>query len=583
MDISVESLYFSDLSFSDIRDLQSYNPIYSCGFLSLNKGTDDNKQRIGLNHIGLNQKYEIHSLEDVVDKQSREIIEKPIFIKYSPLLDPLQYLLGKYDGYEDQIRTLPTIDSPPSENTFTKLTNYNNSSYVDFFFYYLTGQLLHHSGFIHGIEYYGSYLGIQDNFKINVVDDIEYLQSHPVFLERINKTYFIDPDNCNSHCLLAREGGGNSRGNKHKLKISSSLSNISIHSMVDDLSNVPNTESQIIENNQQENTIETVYERDNHSKKSSSTNTSNNSEVNYTTDGEDENHTEEDEEDDEDEQEEEDDEDEQEEEDDEDEQEEEDDLFLYIKNFPCQLICIEKCDGTLDELFTKELVDKELGTSCMFQIIMTLVMYQNKFKFTHNDLHTNNIMYKNTDITHLIYYYRNKIYKVPTYGKIFKIIDFGRSIYEVNGQTLCSDSFQKHGDGHSQYNFEPFYDPLKPKILPNMSFDLCRLGCSIYDFIIDEEDDFEELDLFQKLIYTWCLDDNGKNVLYKRSGEERYPNFKLYKMIARTVHRHIPESQLDNPLFRDFCFSPTSGKKKNKKGDNKKNKTGEKIYEIHIE
>jgi len=575
MNISVESLYFSDLSFSDIRDLQSYNPIYSCSFLSQNKNTDNNnKQSIGLNHIGLNQKYEIHSLEDVVDKQLREIVEKPIFIKYSPLLDPLQYLLGKYDGYGDQIRTLPTIDSSLSENTFTKLTNYNNSSYIDCFFYYLTGQLLHYSGFIHGIEYYGSYLGIQENFKMNVVDDIEYLQSHPLFLERMNKTYFIDPENSNSYHFSAREEGGNSRGNKHKLKISSSSSNISIHSIVDDLSNVPNKKLQVIENNAQENTIETIYERNNNSKKSSSTNTSNNSEVNYTTDGEEEDEDEEDEKD-EDEDEDEDNNEDNSEDEEDDEDNSEDDLFLYIKDFPCQLICIEKCDGTLDELFTQEMVDKDLGSSCIFQIIMTLIMYQNKFKFTHNDLHTNNIMYKNTDITHLIYHYRNKIYKVPTYGKIFKIIDFGRSIYEVNGQTFCSDSFQKHGDGHSQYNFEPFYNPLKPKILPNMSFDLCRLGCSIYDFIIDEDEDFEELDLFQKLIYTWCLDDNGKNVLYKRSGEERYPNFKLYKMIARTVHQHIPENQLDNALFRDFCLSPTLGKKKNKKR--------EKIYEIHFD
>ena len=35
--------------------------------------------------------------------------------------------------------------------------------------------------------------------------------------------------------------------------------------------------------------------------------------------------------------------------------------------------------------------------SCLFQIIMTLLTYQKMFNFTHNDLHTNNIMYKETD------------------------------------------------------------------------------------------------------------------------------------------------------------------------------------------
>jgi hypothetical protein len=53
-------------------------------------------------------------------------------------------------------------------------------------------------------------------------------------------------------------------------------------------------------------------------------------------------------------------------------------------------------------------------------------------------------------------------------------------------------------------------------------------------------------------VVGWCTDDNGKNILYKKSGEERYPNFKLYKMIARTVHAHTPEAQLSDPFFNQF-------------------------------
>jgi hypothetical protein len=95
----------------------------------------------------------------------------------------------------------------------------------------------------------------------------------------------------------------------------------------------------------------------------------------------------------------------------------------------------------------------------------------------------------------------------------------------------------------------------KPRLDPNMSFDLCRLGCSIYDFILEPEEekdnDFEP-DLLQKTIIDWVTDDNGKNILYMKNGEERYPNFKLYKMIARTVHGKTPEDQLSNPLFASF-------------------------------
>jgi hypothetical protein len=68
----------------------------------------------------------------------------------------------------------------------------------------------------------------------------------------------------------------------------------------------------------------------------------------------------------------------------------------------------------------------------------------------------------------------------------------------------------------------------------------------------EEQDPKFKPDILQKLILDWVTDDNGKNILYKKNGEERYPNFKLYKMIARNVHKKTPEDQLNNPLFSDF-------------------------------
>ena len=63
---------------------------------------------------------------------------------------------------------------------------------------------------------------------------------------------------------------------------------------------------------------------------------------------------------------------------------------------------------------------------------------------------------------------------------------------------------------------------------------------------------WEELDEFQKLIVEWCTDDKGINILYKKSGEERYEDFKLYRMISKNVHAHIPSKQLDKPQFKKF-------------------------------
>ena len=194
------------------------------------------------------------------------------------------------------------------------------------------------------------------------------------------------------------------------------------------------------------------------------------------------------------------------------------------------------------------------------------------FAFTHNDLHTNNIMLTPTEKQFIIYQYNKKLYKVPTFGYIYKIIDFGRAIYTFKGHTYYSDSFSEEGDATTQYNCGPFYNESntepyfnenKPRLEPNYSFDLCRLGCSMFDLVLDDDKDIKELDdPLCKLISEWCTDDKGRNVLYKSNGEERYPGFKLYKMITRTVHNQEPYKQLDKDIFSGYQISK---KKLNKK------------------
>jgi len=204
------------------------------------------------------------------------------------------------------------------------------------------------------------------------------------------------------------------------------------------------------------------------------------------------------------------------------------------------------------------LLNNKEWISCLFQIIISLSTFQKTFSFTHNDLHTNNIMYITTEKQFLYYCFNGIHYKVPTYGKIYKLIDFGRAIYKFNGQTMCSDSFHQKGDAASQYNCEPYFDDKKPRLEPNTSFDLCRLACCLYDHFI--EDLFEAEIIIKKnkiasLINSWLLDDKGRNILYKTSGEERYPEFKLYKMIARTIHNAVPSNQLENQIFKDFIVT----------------------------
>ena len=144
-----------------IEKLQCYNPIYDV-FFNLNEETSK--------VVSLNHKYHINDLLHVTNYETREPVEKNIHIKYAPLIDPLKYMIGKYESNLDSIYILPTIGDCDSHPKFLDI---NNSSYVDNFFSFLCSKLLHTHGFKHGVDYYGSFLGIQNKFKMNVIDDLD--------------------------------------------------------------------------------------------------------------------------------------------------------------------------------------------------------------------------------------------------------------------------------------------------------------------------------------------------------------------------------------------------------------------------
>ena len=158
-----------------LNDIQNYTPIYDV-FFTLN---DSNR-----NTINLNNKWEIVSVtKKATDKTYESFVEDikgnkkkvDIFFKFAPLLDPLKYLIGKYES-TDIIR-LPNKDVECNK----KMLDVNNSAYVDNFFSYLTSRLLHEYGFIHGLDYYGGFLAIKNNYIFNCEDDIDYMVNSSFF------------------------------------------------------------------------------------------------------------------------------------------------------------------------------------------------------------------------------------------------------------------------------------------------------------------------------------------------------------------------------------------------------------------
>jgi hypothetical protein len=544
-----------DSKYLSISNPQNYIPIYS-RFFSLNE--------TNYNNIHLNHKWHISSInnKDETNEQlynckltkitNNKVKNKNVFFKIAPLLDPYKYLIGKYNINDEHLFDLPKINYDTTI-CHSKLLNENNSAYVDGFFLFLTSKLIDNHKFIHGVDYYGSYLGIKNNFVINAYDDIEYLSNSDFFIKNQNILFEIDND----------ELFKNENKKKSPIKIeynTSAKSELSIKSLKNELfedlfqdnSNENNENNENIINLEDITDIN-LLENKHINSLTLKTNSSCSSRTSYTHDSSQED-TDEDISYEEDSSEEGSNEDIS----DEENSDEEERIDLTIKKFPVQIIGMEYCENTFDNLILKNNLSNDEWFSALMQIIMILITYQKAFNFTHNDLHTNNVMYNVTDKKYIYYCYKNKYYKVPTFGRLFKIIDFGRSIYKFDNKLFCSDSFQMGGDAATQYNIEPYFNNKKPLLEPNFSFDLCRLACSIFDYLID---DFEETkksninDPVKRLIINWCLDDKETNILYKNDGSDRYPDFKLYKMIARCVHKHTPQAQLERKEFKSFITS----------------------------
>ena len=606
-----------------LYDIQNYIPIYS-RFFCINE--------TNYNGIQLNQKYylqnviehprqimgettrndnlsttSLNHLETVIGDDVGNTTNVPIFVKYSPLLDPIRYLSGKYEPSAGAAAksSLPRYNSTP-ENCEEKMLNTNNSSYVDGFFSYLTSRTLHTHGIVHGLDYYGSYLCKQREFSTNVFDDIDYLADCSFFNTYENERFTID---------YSQFGDDESSMRDHKwLKLRNKLNpvlNKPISILEDDVfdfeptviqsSSSPSSSLEaasldVVEINvdsfesrgeeqQHQDVLETkIKNATNGNNMSESKRKDDDDDGNDDSDSESESDTSQsnssyttiDDDDDDDDDHDDDIKNTNDRDDDDDESNESDDMTSYtdysddeqiivkIKDFPIQAILLEKCVSTLDHIMMRDELTKEEWTSLLFQVIMTLVIYQKMFAFTHNDLHTNNIMFIETTEEFIYYLYDDQIYKVPTYGRIFKIIDFGRAIYKFRGELICSDSFHPKGDAATQYNFPPYYNPNKPTVEPNYSFDLCRFACALFDYFIYDLRKVEKLcksDPIIKLVVKWTTDDKGRNVLYKSSGEERYPDFKLYKMISRSVHNHIPANEIHNPIFDEYKITYKKYKK----------------------
>ena len=450
-------LFKSCKTFLELNECQFFQPYYSLYF---NIHNTKNSHKI----IDLDRRYfikEINSLAkekyetsnmilkcNIYDKKQNSIVEKDVFCKCIPILDPLYFLMNNYNNIIKRNSLLP---SNYSYNSYNKINDMNNSAYIDTFFSFITSELTLNNINPSFPIFYGSLSGIKKELKYDITDDYEDYKGEKWFYKTLGKSHTLD------------------------MYVSSS-------------------------------------EEDTESDCSS-----------YYDDNE---------------------------------------YISLLKKIPCQHFFIEKLEGTLEDLLHDiENTNTDLILSCIFQISFALCYLQKHYNFTHNDLHINNVMYCQTDKTFLYYKFNNIYFKVPTHGYIFKIIDFGRSIFDFHNKTFFNDNFSKHGEAEGQYTY-PIDSLLFKKrkeipIYPSFHFDMCRLATTIIDVCeIDFNKDYKEKQTFVDFIINLTMDINGDSLSKLKD------DFNMYVSISKYANNSLPRDIIQNYIFKNMRIKKISFPKK---------------------
>jgi hypothetical protein len=228
-------------------------------------------------------------------------------------------------------------------------------------------------------------------------------------------------------------------------------------------------------------------------------------------------------------------------------------FYLKLANFPVALNFMEKMSGSLDDDMNSPIpITEQQLLSVLFQVAFGLAVANKQFNFVHNDLHAGNIMFQRTPQKYLYYSIHGNYYRIPTYNKIAKIIDFARATLLINDKWVVSDAFEPDNDAGEQYAMpdangkygDPTFNQYGNKLpRPNPSFDLALLSTILTHYVSNNMPDSHELIY---MLHEWATDKNGINHVHSPV------DFSLYTNIARDCHNAVPRFVLKHKLFQQF-------------------------------
>jgi serine/threonine protein kinase len=122
------------------------------------------------------------------------------------------------------------------------------------------------------------------------------------------------------------------------------------------------------------------------------------------------------------------------------------------EDFPVQIVIMQALNGDIFDLVKDGFffnlpgapttgLNSEKILSVFAQVVFGLSAAQHYFGLVHNDFHNGNLMYEDASADHYLYYANaetGEYWKVPTFGKIYKMIDFGRASFDYDGNRFAS-------------------------------------------------------------------------------------------------------------------------------------------------
>jgi hypothetical protein len=474
--------------------------------------------------------------------QPKDTMDISGYCKITHLLDAYQMIQGHYPMAQHPALPAP---GPKSAKLFSKLHDPHNQAYVDAVACYMLSKFRESGYSPHFSLFYGAYLAIANQYYYNVTEEFSEIRFENWFWKRQQQGIFS---------LAGFEGGVALSSDDPLMEPPNDLSddttvdsdcdsdcNSARHRMDVDLDNAAVLQDK--QNGSESGSLRSIS-LSTHSSRSGDNDSSDGNDSSGDNDSSDGN----------------------------DSTNKEVSFFAVLKEFPTMMMFLESNTNTMDSLLdTEDRINEDQWIAWLFQVVAALCQVQSIWAMTHNDLHSNNILW--TPCTEEYLYYKTRdgrTWRIPTYGKLFRIIDFGRAIYTHNDTICISDDYAHNNEAGGQYNFGPIYNAEEPRVYPNPSFDLCRLSVSILESLFEEVPEDKEDGVIlsaepgriQKetvsplfnVLWSWLIDEEGKNVLWESDSSERYPGFDLYQVIAKKVKNAVPREQLDKEPFSKFEF-----------------------------